>query len=430
MSHESGRPDQAGAAASPWYDELETREPARREDALLGALPGLLAHASANAPGWAAILAGIDPREVNSRRALARLPVTRKSALQALQSARPPLGGLNATPVAGLARVFASPGPLYEAQGHGPDWWRTARALHAAGFRRGELVSNTFAYHLTPAGAIYESGALACGCVVLPAGTGQTETQVATLAHLGVEGYIGTPSFLRLIVEKADEMKTGLPRLRKAMVAAEYLPPALRRTLGERGIAVMQSYATADLGLVAYETRGPDGELCEGMIVDEGILLELVAPGTGDPVAPGEIGEVVVTTFNRDLPLIRFALGDLSAVLPGPSPCGRTNLRIKGWLGRADQSVKVRGLFVHPSQIGDLQRRHPEVRRTRLVVDQSAGQDRIVLRCEAESAAAGLAEALTASFREITRLRTEVAFCAPGELPSDGRVIEDARRYE
>ena len=412
------------------YDQLETRDPELRERDLLELLARQVAHAKANAPGFATILQDVDPRTVVSRAALARLPVTRKSGLKVLQSDAPPLGGLNATPIAKLAKLFVSPGAIYEPEGHGRDWWRTGRALHAAGFRPGDLVTNTFAYHFTPAGSMLENGALACGCTVVPAGVGQTEMQVATIAELRIGGYIGTPSFLKLIVEKADELKTDISCLRKAMVGAEYLPPALRTTMAERGVIVMQCYATADLGLIAYETRGPDGKVCEGMLVDEGCLLEIVRPGTGDPVPAGEVGEVVVTSFNADYPLIRFATGDLSAVLPKPSPCGRTNVRIKGWMGRADQATKVKGLFVQPAQVAEILKRHPELKRARLVVDQADGQDRMTLRCEVESAPAGLADAVVATIRDVTKLRGEVSLHAPGELPNDGRVVDDTRKYE
>ncbi|MGE5791074.1 MAG: phenylacetate--CoA ligase family protein [Bacteroidota bacterium] len=412
------------------YDALETRDPEGRERDLLARLPQQVAHAKANAPGFARILADVDPRAVTSRAALARLPVTRKSDLKALQAAARPLGGLNATPVGKLAKLFVSPGQIYEPEGHGRDWWRTARALHASGFRAGDLVANAFAYHFTPAGSMLENGALACGCTVVPTGVGQTEMQVTTIAELGANGYIGTPSFLKLIVEKAAELKVDISCLKKAAVGAEYLPPALRQAMAERGLSVMQSYATADLGLLAYESRGPDGKVCEGMIVDEGVLIEIVRPGTGDSVPAGEVGEVVVTTFNPDYPLIRFATGDLSAVLPAPSPCGRTNVRIKGWMGRADQATKVKGMFVQPAQVAEVLKRHPELKRARLVVDQSDGQDRMTLHCEVESAPAGLVEAVVATIRDVTKLRGEVTLRRPGELPNDGKVVEDARKYE
>ena len=412
------------------YDALETRDPEVRERDLLARLPQQVANAKANAPGFARILADVDPRAVISRAALARLPVTRKSDLKSLQAAARPLGGLNATPVGKLAKIFVSPGQIYEPEGHGRDWWRTGRALHASGFRAGDLVANAFAYHFTPAGSMLENGALACGCTVVPTGVGQTEMQVTTIAELGVNGYIGTPSFLKLIVEKAAELKVDLSCLKKAAVGAEYLPPALRQAMAERGLSVMQSYATADLGLLAYESRGPDGKVCEGMLVDEGVLLEIVRPGTGDPVPAGEVGEVVVTTFNPDYPLIRFATGDLSAVLAGPSPCGRTNVRIKGWMGRADQATKVKGMFVQPAQVAEILKRHPEIRRARLVVDQADGQDRMTLHCEVDGTRAGFVEAVVATIRDVTKLRGEVTLRSPGELPNDGKVVEDARKYE
>jgi len=412
------------------YDALETREPAERERDHLARLPKQIAHARKNAPGFARILTDVDPRAVTTRAALARLPVTRKSDLKALQGEIAPLGGLNATPVGKLAKVFMSPGPIFEPEGVGRDWWRMARGLHAGGFRAGDLVTNTFAYHFTPAGSMLESGAAACGCTVVPAGVGQTEMQVAAIAALRVSGYIGTPSFLKLIVEKADEMRADITCLTKAMVGAEYLPPALRNALGERGMTVMQVYATADLGLIAYESRGPGGKVCDGMVVDEGIFLEIVRPGTGDPVPEGEVGEVVVTTFNPDYPLIRFATGDLSAVLPGRSPCGRTNVRIRGWMGRADQATKVKGMFVQPSQVAEILKRHPEIRRARLVVDHADGQDRMTLHCEVESTPAGLAAKVVATIRDVTKLRGEIALKRPGDLPNDGKVVEDARKYD
>jgi phenylacetate-CoA ligase len=411
------------------YDELETREPEAREGALMAALPAHVAHAKANAPGFARILKGIEPNDVKSRKSLAKLPVTRKSDLSVLQKELPPLGGLNATPVEKLAKLFVSPGPIYDPEGRGANWWRTARGLFAGGFRAGELVINTFAYHFTPAGSMLESGALALGCTVIPAGTGQTEMQVAAIRGLRVNGYVGTPSFLKLIAEKADELKSDLSSMKKAQVGAEYLAPGLRKAMKDRGIAVTQMYATADLGLIAYESAMADGTVNEGMILDEALILEIVRPGTGDPLPDGEVGEVVVTSFNRDYPLIRFGTGDLSAVLAGTSPCGRTNVRIKGWMGRADQSTKVRAMFVTPGQVAEVLRRHPEVRRARLVVDSEDGNDHMTLLCEAPERPQGLAQALVASMREVTKLRAEVELVAPGSLPNDGKVIEDKRKY-
>ena len=412
-----------------YYDKLETRPPLAREKALMAALPKLIAHAKKNAPGWARILKDVKPQMVKSRTALATLPVTRKSELGEWQKAMPPLGGLNATPVEKLARLFISPGPVYDPEGRGENWWRSARGLFAGGFRAGDRVINTFAYHFTPAGSMLESGALALGCTVIPAGTGQTEMQVAAISGLQVTGYVGTPSFLKLIVEKAEELKVDISCLKRAQVGAEYLPPALRNSMRERGITVTQMYGSADLGVIAYESLGKDGLPTEGMIMEEALLLEIVRPGTGDPVPSGEVGEVVITSFNKDYPLIRFATGDLSAVLPGKSPCGRTNVRIKGWMGRADQSTKVRAMFVTPKQVNEIVRRHPEIARARLVVSGEAGNDQMTLKCEVRSRPAGLAEALVASIRDVTKLRGDVELLESGSLPNDGKVIEDLRKY-
>ena len=412
-----------------YYDKLETRSPKARERALMAALPKLIAHAKRKAPGFARILGGVDPRKIKTRDALATLPVTRKSELGALQKAAPPLGGLNATPVEELAKLFISPGPVFDPEGRGANWWRTARGLFAAGFRAGDRVLNCFAYHFTPAGSMLESGALALGCTVVPGGVGQTEMQAAVIRDFGITGYVGTPSFLKLIVEKADELKIDISSLRRAQVGAEYLPPALRAGMAERGIEVTQMYGSADLGLIAYESLGPDGKPTQGMILEEALILEIVRPGTGDPVPAGEVGEVVITSFNMDYPLIRFATGDLSAVLPGASPCGRTNVRIKGWMGRADQSTKVRAMFVTPAQVHDIVRRHAEVLRARLVVSGEPGADQMTLRCEVRERRPGLAAALVATIRDVSKLRGEVELVAPGALPNDGKVIDDLRKY-
>jgi phenylacetate-CoA ligase len=411
------------------YDKLETRSPKAREKALMAALPRLIAHAKKHAPGFARILKDVRPQAVKTREALAKLPVTRKSDLASLQNTLPPLGGLNATPIDKLAKLFASPGGIYEPEGHGKDWWRIARGLFAGGFRTGDRVINTFSYHFTPAGSMVEAGALALGCSVVPGGIGQTEMQVATIRALGVTAYVGTPSFLKLIVEKADQLKTDLSSLVRAQVGAEYLPPALRSAMRERGITVTQMYASADLGLIAYESLGRDGAPTEGMILEESLILEIVRPGTGDPVPEGEVGEVVVTTFNKDYPLIRFATGDLSAVLPGKSPCGRTNVRIRGWMGRADQSTKVRAMFVTPKQIDEISKRHAEIVRARLVVSGEPGADQMTLKCEVSRESPGLSEAIVGTIRDVTKLRGEVELLAPGSLPNDGKVIEDLRKY-
>ena len=408
------------------FDTLETRDPELRRKQQLASLRGQLAHAKANAPAFAQRLAAVDPDAITSLDALAQLPVTRKSELADLQRASKPFGGLAATRYGEARRVFQSPGPLYEPEGARPDYWRLARAMFAAGFRRGDLVHNCFSYHLTPAGSMVECGAHALGCTVFPGGTGQTELQVQAMDDLRPNGYVGTPSFLKIILEKADEQGVHLTTLTKALVSGEAFLPSLRDALKARGIDGYQAYATADLGCIAYETPAR-----EGLVIDEGVLVEIVRPGTGDPVAPGEVGEVVVTTlFNTDYPLVRFGTGDLSAMLAGASPCGRTNVRIKGWMGRADQTTKVKGMFVHASQVAAIVKRHPEVARARLVVDNPEGNDRMTLHVEVRDNASSHAEALVATIRDVTKLRGEVAFGAPGTLPNDGKVIEDVRRYE
>ncbi len=408
-----------------FYDSLETRDPEEREQDLFQALKRQLAHARENAPWYAETLADVDPTAVGSRAALARLPLLRKSELAALQAAGPPFGGLAATPVSDLARVFASPGPIFEPEAHRDDYWRMARALFAAGFRRGDLVHNTFSYHFSPAGAMMESGAHALGCPVFAAGVGQTELQVGAIERLRPVGYAGTPSFLKILFEKAAETSSDLASLRKALVSGEALPPSLRDELGGHGVAVAQCYATADLGLIAYESSAR-----EGLIVDENVILELVTPGTGDPVGEGEVGEVVVTTLNPDYPLIRFATGDLSAALPGTSPCGRTAMRIKGWMGRADQTTKVRGMFVHPSMVAEVLRRHPAVKRARLVVTNPDHKDAMTLRCETAAGDDALRASLESAMRDVTKLRADAELVAPGSLPNDGKIIDDTRSYD
>ena len=417
----------------PHFDALEARSPAQREAELMAALPAQVAHAKAHAPAFAASLAGVDAGGVNSRTALAQLPVIRKhELLERQRHAEAPdvFGGYSAlgwgaAPAERRAlRVFASPGPIYEPEGAAPDYWRMARALFAAGLRAGDLVHNTFSYHFTPAGAMMESGAFALGCTVFPGGTGQTEQQVQAMAALRPAAYIGTPSFLKIILEKADELGVALPSLVKASVGGEAFPPSLRDWMLARGIDAYQSYGTADLGLIAYETAAR-----EGLVVDEGVIVEIVRPGTGDVLADGEVGEVVVTTLNRGYPLIRFGTGDLSAVLAGHCATGRTNTRIKGWMGRADQTAKVRGMFVHPAQVAEIARRFPEVRKARLVVRGEMANDSMELRVEAQSAPDDLAERLAQALRDVTKLRGEVLLCAVGALPNDGKVIEDARSY-
>ncbi len=406
------------------YDTLETRDPASRESELMARLPGHIAQARAHAPAYAALHADVDPEAIRTREALARLPVVRKSELLERQKAARPFGGFAATRWGECLRVFASPGPLYEPEGGRKDYWRLARALFAAGFRKGDLVHNCFSYHLAPAGSMLETAAHAIGCTVFPGGVGQTELQVQAMADLRPDGYVGTPSFLRIILEKADELGVRIDSLTKAVVSGEAFAPSLRDALFARGIQGYQAYATADVGLIAYETRAR-----EGLVLEEEVILEIVRPGTGDPLPDGEVGEVVVTTFNPDYPLIRFGTGDLSAVLPGASPCGRTNTRIRGWLGRADQTTKVKGMFVHPSQVAQIVKRHPEIRKARLMVENPDGNDRMTLHCEVGAGSEALSQAIVADMRELTKLRGEVRLCAPGTLPNDGKVIEDARSY-
>jgi phenylacetate-CoA ligase len=413
------------------YDSLESRDPAAREQALLSALPALITRAM-QAPGWADILGDVTAGDINSRAALAQLPVTRKSALKDLQQAMPPFGGLNTTPTAQLSRIFMSPGPIFDPEGRGGDWWRYARPLHALGVRSGDLIQNCFAYHFTPAGLMVEGGAAHLGCPVIPAGIGQTEMQVQAMQLLKPKVYVGTPSFLKIIIEKAQEMGADISSLKMALVGAEALPPSLRQWLNENGVPfVLQTYGSADIGNIAYETL-TDGKLNPGMMLDETLLLEIVRPGTGDPVPEGEVGEIVITSFNPDYPLIRFATGDMSAVLAGTSPCGRTNTRIKGWMGRADQTTKVRAMFVHPSQIADIAKRHPIIKKARLVVSGEMANDEMTLHCEVDHPDAALSEvdAIVASIRDVTKLRGNVKLQAIGSLPNDGKVIEDARSYQ
>ena len=409
-----------------FHDTRETRDPEARERELLSRLPAQIAHARAAAPAFGRLLADVDPDSVTSREALATLPVTRKSELLELQKAARPFGGFSAVGWgAACRRVFASPGPLYEPEGARPDYYRLARALFAAGFRAGDLVHNTFSYHFTPAGSMMETAAHALGCTVFPAGVGQTEQQLAAIADLQPNAYVGTPSFLRILLDKADELGVRVS-FAKAFVSGEAFPPSMREVFAARGIAAYQAYATADIGLIAYETPAR-----QGMVADEDILLEIVRPGTGDPVAPGEVGEVVVTTFNPDYPLIRFGTGDLSAVLPGASPCGRTNLRIKGWMGRADQTTKVKGMFVQPGHVAAVVKRHPQIERARLVIEGEMANDRMTLKVEVPDwTVPGLQEAIAATLRDVTKLRGDVQFMTLGELPNDGKVIDDVRAYE
>ncbi len=424
---------------SEFYDALETRDPAARAQAVAAALPAQIAAAQA-VPALGERLAGVEAASVTTLDALARLPVTRKSELferQRAGRASDPFGGYSAIGwralrgmggvggMGGARRVYQSPGPIYEPEGQRGDYWRVARAMFAAGLRAGDLVHNSFSYHLTPGAWFMDSGATALGCTVFPGGVGNTELQLQAMADLRPDAYAGTPSFLRILLEKAAETKLALPSLKKALLSGEAFPPSLRDWLSQRGIAGYQAYATADVGLIAYETSAR-----EGLVVDEGVIVEIVRPGTGDLVPDGDVGEVVVTVLHPEYPLVRLGTGDLSAVWAGTCPTGRTNRRIKGWMGRADQTAKVRGMFVHPSQVAEVMKRHPEVAKARLVVEGEMANDRMTLRVEVAARLEGLADAVAQSVRDITKLRCAVVLAEPGALPNDGKVIEDLRRYD
>jgi phenylacetate-CoA ligase len=424
------------------YDTLETRDSAAREGALFAALPDIVARAL-TAPGWARHLAGVDPQSLTSRAALASLPVLRKSDLAALQKEQPPFGGLNVTPPGRAKRLLMSPGPIFEPEGTGVDGWGAARACFAAGLRAGDVVHNSFAYHLTPGGFMLEAGAHTLGCAVIPGGVGNTEQQLEAIAHYRPSGYVGTPDFLKILLDTAQKTAKDASSFKRGLVSGAALPGSLRDELRGRGVAVVQCYATAELGVVAYESEAafldsvarsdakPGSTFAErapvGLIVNENLILEIVRPGTGDPVAEGEVGEIVVTSFNPDYPMIRLATGDLSALLPGVSPCGRTNLRIKGWMGRADQTAKVKGMFVHPRQIAEVGHRHPELSRLRLVIGREEEQDTMTLLAECASSDAALASAVAATLQSVTKLKGVVALVRPGALPNDGKVIADER---
>lgn len=403
------------------YDALETRDPAARECDLFGRLPDAIARAM-TAPGWANHLKGVDPKAITSRAALAGLPALRKSDLNALQKQHPPFGGFNVTPPGKAKRLHMSPGPIFEPEGHGLDFGGAARALFAAGFRPGDIVHNSFSYHLTPGAYILEAGAHALGCAVIPGGIGNTEQQLDAIAHYRPSGYIGTPDFVKILLDTAEKAGKDASSLKRGLVGGAALPGSLRAELASRGVAVMQSYAIAETGVIAYET-----ETMQGMVVNENMILEIVRPGTADPVPDGDVGEVVVTSFNPDYPMIRLATGDLSAVMAGASPCGRTNMRIKGWMGRADQTTKVKGMFVHPGQVAEVARRHPELGRVRLVVGREAEQDAMVLHAESAALGEGLADAIAATLQSVTKVRGTVKLVAQGSLPNDGKVIADER---
>ncbi len=416
-----------------FFDELETRSPAAREAALMAALPAQIAHAQQHTAAFAEVLKGVDAAQVTSRAALAQLPVTRKTQLHERQKASRAAGSdvfggfsslLRKSGQREMGRIFASPGPIYEPEGKAHDYWRAGRAVFAAGFRAGDLAHNAFSYHMTPGAFLMESGAHAVGCTVFPAGTGQTEQQLQAMAELQPDGYLGTPSFLKILVEKAQEAGQKLS-IKKGLVSGEAFPPSLRDWFTQQGMAIYQCYATADLGLIAYETSAR-----EGLVLDEGVIVEIVRPGTGDPVPEGEVGELVVTSLNPAYPLIRFGTGDLSAVLSGACPTGRSNTRIKGWMGRADQTTKIRGMFVHAAQVAEVIKRFPEIARARLVVSGEMANDQMVLKVETAHASTDIQEKIAHAVRDVTKLRSEVQLLQLGSLPNDGKVIEDARSYQ
>ncbi|MEM8813396.1 MAG: AMP-binding protein [Pseudomonadota bacterium] len=408
-----------------YYDHLETREANAREAALFSGLAAALHTIMSESPGWATWLEGVDPASVTDRAALARVPVLRKPDLMARQGENPPFGGFVIGEAGRYQRVFVSPGPVYEPQAPGADPWGGARALFAAGFRKGDIVHNALSYHLTPGGFILDEAARALGCAVFPAGIGNTEAQVAAIASLRPTGYTGTPDYLKILLDHAAEKGHDASSIRRALVSGGALFPSLRAEYADRGVAVLQCYATADCGVIAYES-----DAIEGMIVNENVIVEIVRPGTDEPVAHGEVGEIVVTSLNSVYPLIRFGTGDLSAVLPGTSPCGRTNLRLKGWMGRADQRTKVKGMFVDPKQVDMIMKRLPDTQRARLVVSRVEEQDVMTLKIETTNGAADLAERATGILREVTTLSGRVELVSPGTLPNDGKIIADERSYD
>ncbi|MGW1421205.1 phenylacetate--CoA ligase family protein [Bradyrhizobium manausense] len=403
------------------YDALETREHAAREADLFARLPGVLRSAM-SAPAYAERLKGIDPAAVTSRTALAGLPVLRKSELPALHKASQPFGGFVAASPGSFGRLFTSPGPIFEPEGRQADPWRGARALFAAGFRPDDIVLNTFSYHLTPGGFIFDASARALGCAVIPAGPGNTEQQFELIEAYRPIGYSGTPDFLKILLDAATAGVRDVSSIKRALVSGAAFPPSLQAEIKARGIDAYQAFGTADLGLIAFETEARDG-----MVVNEDLIMEIVKPGTGDPVSPGDVGEIVVTSLDPHHPWIRLALGDLTAELPGPSKCGRTNMRIKGWMGRADQTTKVKGMFVRPEQIAEIGKRHAALGRLRLVVTRQGETDAMTLKAETPAASDALREEIASSLRAVTKLGGAVELVDPGALPNDGKVIADER---
>lgn len=408
-----------------FFDDLETLNQAERERRMFYRLPDHINQVVAKAPGWARQLSKIDPTVVTSREALAYLPVLRKADLMEAQKAEPPFGGFVAAQPGGYGRVFMSPGPIWEVQGTGADPWNGSRALFAAGFRRGDVVHNAFSYHLTPGGYVLDAGAQALGCAVFPAGVGNTEAQLEAIATLRPTGYTGTPDYLKVLLDKAAEAGSDASSIKRGLVSGGALFPSLRQEYADRGVSILQCYATADIGVIAYESSA-----MEGLIVNENLIVEIVRPGTKDPVPDGEVGEVVVTNFNSVYPLIRFGTGDLSAIMPGESPCGRTNIRIKGWMGRADQRTKIKGMFVDPNHVDQLVKRFPEVSKARLVVTRRDEQDVMTLRVESSETSQAFSEKLSDTLRDLTKLKGEIEFAESGSLPNDGRIISDERDYD
>lgn len=403
------------------YDALETRDPAQRDKDQFSTLAQTLTRALA-APGWGKHLAGVDPKSITSRAALAKLPILKKSDLIGLQKETPPFGGYNATAPGKAKRILMSPGPIFELEGYGKDYANVARPLFAAGFRAGDIIHNCFSYHLTPGAWMFDAGAEALGCPIVPGGVGNTEQQIEAIAHIKPAGYVGTPDFLKVILDTAAKSGKDVSSLKRGLVSGAALPPSLRQELSGRGVDVLQCYATAETGVIAYETSAR-----EGMVVNESVIVEIVRPGTGDPVPEGDVGEVVVTSFNPDYPMIRLATGDMSAIMAGRSPCGRTNTRIKGWMGRADQTTKVKGMFVRPEQIAEVAKRHPELGRIRLAVGREGEQDTMTLHAECGSSGGGLSDAIAQTLQSVTKLKGGVRIVAPGSLPNDGKVIADER---
>jgi phenylacetate-CoA ligase len=407
-----------------YFDARETRDPAEREADHFRRLPEVI-EAAARAPAYAERLKGIDPASVTSRQALAALPVLRKSELPNLHKSNPPFGGFVAQAPGSFARLFTSPGPIFEPEAAHADPWRAARGLYAAGFRKGDVVLNTFNYHLTPGGFILDSGARALGCAVIPAGPGNTEQQLELIEAYRPVAYCGTPDFLKILLDAASAAGRDASPIKRALVSGAAFPKSLQEDVASRGVDAYQAYATADLGFIAYETPAR-----EGMVVNEDIVVEIVRPGTGDPVAEGDVGEIVVTSLDPRHPVLRLALGDLTAFMTGASSCGRTNRRIRGWMGRADQTAKVKGMFVRPEQVAEIARRHPELGRLRLIVTREGEVDVMTLAAESSAPSDDLRAALAATLQGVTKIKGTVDLVAVGSLPNDGKVIADERKYD